>query len=91
MSDNRAGNVEKLRRSLPRWAPARIAIGILLLWGGVLGFLPVLGFWMIPLGLMVLAIDIPQVRRARRRLAVRYGRWRAARRGERQNRPGREK
>ncbi len=31
--------------------------------GGVLGFLPVLGFWMIPLGLLVLAPDFRWARR----------------------------
>jgi hypothetical protein len=30
----------------------------------------VLGFWMIPLGLLVLSVDIPIVRRWRRQLAV---------------------
>ena len=27
--------------------------------GGVLGFLPILGFWMFPLGLALVALDIP--------------------------------
>lgn len=45
---------EKVKR-LPKWL--RITIGMLLLIFGILGFLPVVGFWMIPLGLMVLAID----------------------------------
>ena len=27
--------------------------------GGVFGFLPVLGFWMFPLGLAFIALDIP--------------------------------
>jgi len=31
--------------------------------GGVLGFLPILGFWMIPLGLLVLAPDFRWARR----------------------------
>ena len=48
--------------TLPDWAPARIAIGLLLICFGFLGFLPVLGFWMIPLGVMVLAYDFPRVR-----------------------------
>jgi hypothetical protein len=52
----------------PRWL--RIAIGVALLAGGVLGFLPVLGFWMFPLGLLVLSYDLPAVRRWRRRLEV---------------------
>ncbi|MGA8260228.1 MAG: PGPGW domain-containing protein [Arenicellales bacterium] len=36
---------------------ARISIGLLLVVGGLFGFLPVLGFWMIPLGLVILAVD----------------------------------
>jgi hypothetical protein len=47
---------------LPDWAPARMAIGVGLILLGFLGFLPVLGFWMVPLGLMVLSYDIPRVR-----------------------------
>jgi hypothetical protein len=55
---------------LPDSKPIRVGIGILLVAGGLVGFLPVLGFWMIPLGLLVLSVDIPVVRRWRRRLAV---------------------
>jgi hypothetical protein len=55
---------------LPQSKPIRIGFGILLIVGGLLGFLPVLGFWMIPLGLFVLSVDIPIVRRWRRHLAV---------------------
>ncbi|MFP6771454.1 MAG: hypothetical protein VCE74_03810 [Alphaproteobacteria bacterium] len=57
---------------------ARLAIGVLLLLGGMLGFLPILGFWMFPLGLLVLSYDLPMVRRWRRRLEVHWlRRWRA--------------
>jgi len=52
-----------------------MAIGGALIIGGILGFLPVLGFWMVPLGLMVLSIDIPAVRRWRRRATVKLGAW----------------
>lgn len=55
---------------LPESKPIRLGIGILLVAGGLVGFLPVVGFWMIPLGLLVLSVDIPVVRRWRRRLAV---------------------
>jgi hypothetical protein len=55
---------------LPQSKPIRIGLGILLVACGLLGFLPVLGFWMIPLGLLVLSVDIPIVRRWRRQLAV---------------------
>jgi hypothetical protein len=37
-------------------------LGILLILAGMLGFLPVLGFWMIPLGVALLATDIPALR-----------------------------
>ncbi len=55
---------------LPQSKPIRIGIGILLVAGGLVGFLPILGFWMIPLGLLVLSVDVPVVRRWRRQLAV---------------------
>jgi hypothetical protein len=55
---------------LPRSRLLRIAIGILFIVGGFFAILPVLGFWMVPLGLLVLSIDIPRVRRWRRRFAV---------------------
>jgi hypothetical protein len=61
--------------SLPGHPVIRILLGCLLVLGGVLGFLPVLGFWMVPLGLIILAVDIPIARRLKRRLEVRLGRW----------------
>jgi len=54
---------------------ARMVIGGLLILGGMIGFLPILGFWMIPLGLMILSIDIPAVRRWRRKMEVKLGTW----------------
>lgn len=36
--------------------------GILLVASGLLGFLPVLGFWMAPLGMMFIALDIAPLR-----------------------------
>jgi hypothetical protein len=36
-----------------------IPVGILLVLGGILGFLPIVGFWMLPLGLAILAPHIP--------------------------------
>jgi hypothetical protein len=41
----------------------RLALGILLLIGGILGALPILGFWMIPLGLLVLSVDFRWARK----------------------------
>ncbi|MFD0908289.1 hypothetical protein [Ruegeria arenilitoris] len=42
-------------------------MGLLLIVAGVFGFLPVLGFWMIPLGIMVAAMDVNLLRRWWRR------------------------
>ncbi|CAD7046769.1 membrane protein [Pseudorhizobium endolithicum] len=64
---------------MPRSRAGRMAVGGVLIVGGTLGFLPVLGFWMVPLGLIVLSHDLPSVRRKRRRLAV----WWERRRQER--------
>lgn len=52
-----------------RWSQRRIPRGLRLLAGaalvvgGIFGFLPVLGFWMIPVGLAVGSTDIPPARR----------------------------
>ncbi len=50
----------------------RLILGILLIVGGTFGFLPILGFWMIPLGIGVAALDVmPLYRRLRGRAAAR--------------------
>jgi hypothetical protein len=45
-----------------RW-PLRIFAALTFLIGGLLSFLPVLGLWMLPLGLIVIAQDVPALRR----------------------------
>jgi hypothetical protein len=52
----------------------RIALGVALILCGIVGFLPVLGFWMIPLGLFVLSVDFPIVRRWQRRVIAWWNR-----------------
>jgi membrane-bound ClpP family serine protease len=37
----------------------RILVSVLLIIGGIFSFLPILGFWMLPLGLMIIAEDLP--------------------------------
>ena len=54
----------------------RIGVGMLLILGGMVGFLPILGFWMLPLGVLVLAVDLNPVSRVRRRIEVWWGRRR---------------
>lgn len=41
----------------------RTVVGLLLIVGGFLGFLPVLGFWMLPLGIVLIALDFPPLRK----------------------------
>lgn len=43
----------------PRARIWRVPSAGFLIVGGVLGFLPILGFWMVPLGLILLAVDLP--------------------------------
>jgi hypothetical protein len=56
-------------RSTVRWLhqPSRnwlrVCVGILLIVGSFLSILPVFGLWMLPLGLMLLAEDVPVLRR----------------------------
>ena len=54
-----------LLRPEARWA--RIPAGVLLILGGFLGMFPVLGFWMLPLGVILIGEDIPIVRRGVKR------------------------
>ena len=51
-----------LRRKGMRWV--RLPFGFVLMLGGIFSFLPVLGIWMLPLGIMLLAVDIPLIRPA---------------------------
>jgi hypothetical protein len=49
--------VRWLRRPSSRLV--RIPLAILLVVGGVFSFLPILGLWMLPLGLLLIAQDVP--------------------------------
>ena len=64
---------------LPRSRLLRVVMGVAFVALGLVGFLPVVGFWMIPVGLVILSVDSPVARRARRRAEVwimrRYNRW----------------
>ncbi len=74
--------VDWQKRGGSRWL--RIAVGVALVIGGFAGFLPVLGFWMVPVGLVLLARDVPLLRRPVRRALVwaerRWTSWWAQRR-----------
>ncbi|MCD2176952.1 hypothetical protein [Rhizobium sp. C1] len=72
------GEIEVANRKfrLPRSRAARIGLGLAFIAGGLLGFLPVLGFWMLPLGFIILSHDIPLARRWRRRMGLAWARRR---------------
>ena len=62
---------------LPRSKFKRILLGSGLVLGGLLSFLPVLGLWMLPLGIMILSVEFHTLRRVRRRFDSWRGRkWR---------------
>lgn len=54
-----------LRKPASKWA--RLPAGVFLIIGGFLAILPVFGLWMLPLGLILLAEDMPPLRRGRDR------------------------
>src|SRR5262245_34324305 len=61
LPESAGGFLRWLKGPSSRWV--RVPIALLLIIGGVVGFLPVLGFWMIPLGLLLLAQDVPILQR----------------------------
>jgi hypothetical protein len=89
-----ASFIARLRTPRYRWL--RIPLGLALVIAGLFGFLPVLGFWMAPLGLSLLALDFPLAGRLLRRLQAlarllllrvrKWRRWLSARNGDPENR-----
>ncbi len=65
-----------LRALQCRWCVfLRVPLGLVLILGGIFSFLPVLGIWMLPLGLMLLAFDIPLLQRPVTALLIRFQAW----------------
>ncbi len=54
--------------------PFRITLGSVLVFFGIFGFLPIVGFWMIPAGIAVLSVDVPWAKRVWDRMEAWYGR-----------------
>ncbi|MEH2541425.1 hypothetical protein V1278_005553 [Bradyrhizobium sp. AZCC 1577] len=76
--------IGKRRLRIPKRRGVRIALGVALM---IRGVLPPAGFILLPPALTLLSIDIPRVRRWRRRMIVRLGRRRrSAVRPAKQNR-----
>ena len=66
------------------WRVIRLPLAVIFIAGGLLWFLPILGLWMLPFGLLLLAVDLPPLRgpisvlliRSRRRISRWARRWR---------------
>ena len=67
------------RIPMPQSRALRVSLGAVLVVFGLLGFLPVLGFWMIPLGLVVISHEFAMARRYRRRTVLWWKRRRKPR------------
>jgi hypothetical protein len=83
--------IDRLARRWPRlggalaWLTAphrwlfRLPVAVFFILGGLVGFLPVVGFWMLPIGVLLIAVDLPVLRPAAGRLVVRlravFRRW----------------
>ncbi len=61
LSPRMAGFIGWLRR--PSSMMVRIPLALLLVVGGIFSFLPVLGLWMLPLGLVLIAQDVPYLQK----------------------------
>lgn len=68
--------IGKWQFQLPKNRIWRTLLGVAFILGGIVGFLPIVGFWMIPVGLLILSNDIPLIRRWRRKLVIWAGRRR---------------
>jgi len=73
-----------MRKPSSRWV--RIPVGLLLVLGGIFSILPLLGLWMLPLGLLLLVQDVPFLRRpTRSALVCIERRWQHRKRRQRQS------
>jgi hypothetical protein len=66
LPDRLQTTIRGLRRPSLRWV--RVPAGVLLIVGSFASILPFFGLWMLPLGLVLLAEDVPLLRRARDRI-----------------------
>jgi hypothetical protein len=66
--DRLARQIRNLRHPDARWI--RLPAGLLLILGGVFSILPILGIWMLPVGVLLIAYDVRLLRRPVGRLTI---------------------
>jgi hypothetical protein len=95
-SDSAGNGAQRIRLfgktiPLPQSVWLRRVLGGGLVIGGIFSFLPVLGIWMLPLGLIILSRDSSRIRRLRRKSEVgmlrRWREYRARKQAEKMKRP----
>lgn len=70
------------------WWIVRLPLALVFIVGGIFSFLPIFGIWMLPIGLLLLAVDLPGLRgpisglviQARHRIGKWRRRWRSGKR-----------
>ncbi len=60
----RRANVMAVRHM---WPGTRLGAGAVFMVGGVFGFLPILGFWMVPVGVFMAVSEFPRARKPMQR------------------------
>ena len=55
----------RVRRTVP--PGLRLVVGLIVTVLGLFGFLPILGFWMIPLGIAIASLDVRPLMQSRRK------------------------
>ena len=87
MPESMARVLRKLRH--PDARLIRIPVGVLLIVGSILSILPVFGLWMLPLGLLLIAYDVPFLREPMAHFTIwaarqwaRFRQWLARKRGQ---------
>ena len=65
----------------PRLVLLRLPIAILFTLGGIFWFLPIVGLWMLPIGLLLLAVDLPVLRPRVTAAMIMLRRWLRSKRG----------
>jgi hypothetical protein len=63
LPEHRQSQLRWLRSRAARWV--RLPLGILFIFGSFLFILPIFGLWMLPVGVLLLAEDVPAARRLR--------------------------
>lgn len=73
----RKGLIKRFRDGTPAYVS--VPVGVLFILGGFFSFLPILGVWMFPVGLAILAPNIPGAGRLLRKIIRLSIRWRLVR------------